>query len=1475
MRTVTEERCFFCNHEAEFILVRDGMTALEIAMCNKCHAPLRANDVMKVIYDRYTTDLKEESLFKNLQSLKILNTANKGYIHEAFCHLPGYICSEYFEGIPNGQMESNGCYCVDLCNIPFQSESFDLIISEHVFEHVPDAKAAFSEIARVLKPGGVHLFSIPYSEGLERTRHRKGYAPFYHASLVSSKGALVHYEYGKDLCEFSKTPTTFTKLVSHRMFYHPDEVTDLENLRSKKIKSKDFDRLMFEFKYNPVVFAQGKCALETEDDYKYDTEFSPDASRNQFLIKNITPGSVVLEFGCHTGRLTKYLKEELGCSVYIVEYDEKAYKVAIQYAKLGVCGDIMDYTWLNTFTDIQFDAVIFADVLEHLMEPLDVLKAVGQLLKPEGQILVSIPNVAHNSILLNLFNNEFNYTEVGLLDKTHIRFFAQKNLKPFFQKAGYDIVLADNVIVPYTLSEQFRGINFYNRELYHLLSERDDGDVYQYVLLLKKIQYIEKHQIQCVTYDKVSQGSYNLSNDSKLYGKCYLDKGEGFNEENVILSFGTYHTISNGIDAIFRIKIEQEVKNVRFDLQSSSCILTNLGVYSEIGKLSFRATNGIMLTDYLIFENEPQIMIGIDGRHLKFLEIRMRIIYDEKQLYTFLREVLNTSSWKATAPIREAKNILKTVRVNYFSKVKQYNDLRYYIDNMNMDNRSLYLEGWIFSQKGMIKSIQIEAQHKNHRVKAGTIFHLVREDCFQTFQSEYARKSGFKAEIIWEDVSELIGYKIYCKCYMEDGNKVKILLGRIKEPIGKYLKDSIKRYQLNEKSHNEIFQLKNKSTIVFDIDSDYSPKSFIYELRMKAHKKGHGFALIQYEKYKEHYIYHYWFDELEIKLKFYKEKQLFEFLEKQRVRKIYINQLNGYPLLNQLYILKLKEKKNAALTFFVHDSAIILNPKLKSQWEEFFNNCNTIRCFSHFAADKFQNIYGEMNNLKVHGYEKRYLGKVIRPYKFSNSIQIGVIDSKKSKREIVKMLFAIENSKINMNIIYFGKDELNITHQNYKQISQYTPESLPFLMVQHDIDLLYIPASKTELYSFVVQYGMELDMPIVCTEFTAASEQVRDYQKCLVLNKIEPEEKIKEISHFIKDKLPTYTPYGRILFVSEFDDMTSRFRVTHFMEQLGYLGVSSEHLLLEQVETYILKDYDAVVIFRIRYCEKLKEFIQSAKKRGLPVLFGIDDFLFSYQEIEDYASTSVVLGENFKELIKSYYDSMNLCDAYILSTETLARETRKIFKGKTAIVNRNVASAEMLSLSLKAKKRAVKKAGQVVIGYYCSAITHTFDFKTLEDVLERLMEEYDYLHLKIAGPFEEIEKFKKFKDRVHYYKQRDFRELPELLASFDIILMPIIESLLHQCISENKWMETGLVGAVAVASDTEELTRVIQHGKTGLISKTQEDWYENISKLITDTAYREELSRNVHEYVLENYVAEKTGKEAKDFILKLIVKNAK
>jgi 2-polyprenyl-3-methyl-5-hydroxy-6-metoxy-1,4-benzoquinol methylase len=155
----------------------------------------------------------------------------------------------------------------------------------------------------------------------------------------------------------------------------------------------------------------------------------------------LTPaGSRVLDVGTADGHPVAEALVARGCTVWGVELDEVAAERARQFCQKLVVGDVEKLDLAAEFAGLEFDVILCLDVLEHLVDPGAVLRKLTPLLAPGGVVVASIPNVTHAAVRLQLLRGEFTYTDTGLLDRTHIRFFDRAEIGSLFDGAGMTVL---------------------------------------------------------------------------------------------------------------------------------------------------------------------------------------------------------------------------------------------------------------------------------------------------------------------------------------------------------------------------------------------------------------------------------------------------------------------------------------------------------------------------------------------------------------------------------------------------------------------------------------------------------------------------------------------------------------------------------------------------------------------------------------------------------------------------------------------------------------------------------------------------------------------------------------------------------------------------------------------------------------------------------------------------------------------------
>jgi GT2 family glycosyltransferase/2-polyprenyl-3-methyl-5-hydroxy-6-metoxy-1,4-benzoquinol methylase len=170
-------------------------------------------------------------------------------------------------------------------------------------------------------------------------------------------------------------------------------------------------------------------------------------SSHSLLVQLCGEDKNVLEVGPATGYVSEALKAR-GCRVVAIEVDPAAAEVAAAHCDRMIVGDIEQIDLATALGDDRFDVVLFGDVLEHLVEPSRVVARVIPFLEPGGYVVASIPNVAHGAVRLALMSGQFTYTDKGLLDRTHLRFFDRAGVVAMFADAGLSIGEWRRVKVP-------------------------------------------------------------------------------------------------------------------------------------------------------------------------------------------------------------------------------------------------------------------------------------------------------------------------------------------------------------------------------------------------------------------------------------------------------------------------------------------------------------------------------------------------------------------------------------------------------------------------------------------------------------------------------------------------------------------------------------------------------------------------------------------------------------------------------------------------------------------------------------------------------------------------------------------------------------------------------------------------------------------------------------------------------------------
>jgi SAM-dependent methyltransferase len=194
--------CLTCDSETTFYATSEWLR--DFYICKNCGSIPRERALMFCI-ERYYPNWRELRIHES-------SPGSRGASIKLKQHCKNYVPTHFFPDSPLGVINSSGFRNENLENLTFPDESFDLFITQDVMEHIFDPSRAFAEIARVLKHGGAHIFSVPLinkdrpSEAWAQ-RDDKGdisylHEPEYHGNPISEKGSPVAMHWGYDISDF-------------------------------------------------------------------------------------------------------------------------------------------------------------------------------------------------------------------------------------------------------------------------------------------------------------------------------------------------------------------------------------------------------------------------------------------------------------------------------------------------------------------------------------------------------------------------------------------------------------------------------------------------------------------------------------------------------------------------------------------------------------------------------------------------------------------------------------------------------------------------------------------------------------------------------------------------------------------------------------------------------------------------------------------------------------------------------------------------------------------------------------------------------------------------------------------------------------------------------------------------------------------------------------------------------------------------
>ena len=676
--------------------------------------------------------------------------------------------------------------------------------------------------------------------------------------------------------------------------------------------------------------------------------------------------------------------------------------------------------------------------------------------------------------------------------------------------------------------------------------------------------------------------------------------------------------------------------------------------------------------------------------------------------------------------------------------------------------------------------------------------------------------------------------------------------------------------------------------------------NYLIEQKNNELKKGKAFCIVFFDVEHNLYEFIYYYKKYRIRAYTKSQRELFSVLSRMDFTSIWINELVTYPHIYKMLsaISDFSKEKSIGIRMLMHDffavcpsinligqtgmycelpaedkcSRCFLDHisedeavekvsivKWRREWKKFLEQCHEIIVFSNNSCDIIQKVFGALDNIRVIPHKISYMPELNKTFKTTNTLNIGllgILTNHKGQGIVRELVKKIEKDKLDIRIILIGSSPQKIHSPAFQETGRYTRGSIPRLVLENDIDVFLIPSVWPETFSYTTAEIMEMGMPLMCFNLGAPAERVAEYEKGIVLHDMS----IDTILSTLKNEEIIQNAYSKkrrnekVLFVVEEETFSSRYRVDHLREQLLCQGIDSDSAMISVALKMDMQSYSSIVIYRSSLYRQTEEIVKRAHKYHKKVFYDMDDYIFNYAEIRNLGFLSGEDYVDFEAYTVGIRKSMDLCDAYIVSTENLRKAVEMDFPGKGVVVNRNVASLEMLTIS-KGIEKEYYDDEKIVLGYFSGSKTHDADFQRIKNVILDIMAQDARVHLLIGGQIELPSEFNKVYERIERFDFVDWRKLPALIAKSDINLMPLEDTFFHACKSENKWMEAALVHVPTIASRNSELELEIEDGVNGYLCSNEGEWRNKLELLVNSKTLRKQIANNAHEEVMRRHTS--------------------
>ncbi|WP_420751054.1 glycosyltransferase [Rhodococcus sp. O3] len=455
-------------------------------------------------------------------------------------------------------------------------------------------------------------------------------------------------------------------------------------------------------------------------------------------------------------------------------------------------------------------------------------------------------------------------------------------------------------------------------------------------------------------------------------------------------------------------------------------------------------------------------------------------------------------------------------------------------------------------------------------------------------------------------------------------------------------------------------------------------------------------------------------------------------------------------------------------------------------------------------------------------------------------------------------------------------------------LPRYDPADLPDVLAEHDV--LVLPSIARESHSILTREALIAGLMVVCSDTLGPEEAVKHGWNGLVVPAADSDalaaslrslivdpvgtrrmmgrgsaSKIRELSDqttalvnmyselVSTDSRPAESERGRtpeldtairrVLFIIGIQGAPLRYRAHFPAEALRLRGIDVDiRHYRDQDLPLLVREFDAIVIYRVPATVQMLDLVRSVRVQNpaVPIVYDVDDLVFDpdlENEVHGLRSLSESDVSRWWHGVARYRTMMETADMFIGATAELCRHATEV----TGLPSRQFDNGVGMLLA-KVSDTALATArsrGPLRIGYFSGSTAHDADWASIELAITAIMSKFSDLELWLGGYIRTTDAMSQYSDRIKRIPFVPWHELPRLLRDVDVCLAPLTaDSTFNEAKSAIKWLESALVETPVVATPTQPFRDAIDHGRTGFLASTTDEWITSLTTLLEDLSVR-------------------------------------